>query len=369
MEWKRIRGGRRGVHLLVVVAALAALAGAAAMVGATRTRTSQDTLRRLRDDLRVRDLLASAVEEAGLEFMSGANDPGHPLYLRLRSGRGDMGATPAELLATRELFGSLGEQAAVEATVEVRDSAPLSAGFEEASEWEARLRIEARAVLPGGAERVLVRTRTLRSISIELPHPLDQACHYDGDLDPGDDQEPFPMDPGHWRNKAPLRVVSPEGGRAQDELESLLATLRGASGVLLVENRPDDPVRLQGRTMSGRLQIAVLGPLVVSDLAVEDPARDRIRLVAFGDVELSGEIEAAVLMTRVEGAAAPRRRVLAGTSVDGALVVTEGDYEAPRGLRLDCGEVPQRRGGAPAPESLWIAVAPVLEDAGGEVGP
>lgn len=360
---RRPRARRRGLSLLVFLAVLSLLAFALGLTSARRSQSSLDWLTRLdRSGARLA-LLESAVSEAEYEFMLACNDPTTALFRELRDPLPEGLRFTPELGESQLVAASMSEVEALGVEVHLREVSSFHVDFEPQQEWEGVLEVRARLTpRGGGSAQELLQRRQVRSTSVSPPRPLDRYCYFDHrDPQPGQVQGSFEISRSYWSRKASLRLRD-RGQGIQAAYEELRERLPVLNGVVYVEN-PGETLRLTDLRHQGRTVLVVEGGLDLVDIRLEDASRDQLTILAFGDVQVAGELEASLVLTRAPSDLEPRRTVHIGTEILGAFVLTEGEYHSDRGFQLDCR--PQISGPAGSlllDRHLYVSVSPVIQE-------
>lgn len=161
--------------------------------------------------------------------------------------------------------------------------------------------------------------------------------------------------PEAWMRRASFRFG---GAGAGQKLLAMLdryqqeETPRPVSGVIFLDNE-DEPLKISGRGIRGRLVIVATGDVELSDVRVHDRTTDMLVVQAEGRLTAQGRIEAALI---ARGGVA-----LSGDlSLKGALVldrVRVGDRFGGR-LESDVERIESRLGGRDRPEMFWLTFAP-----------
>jgi hypothetical protein len=347
---------RQGVNLVVATSMVAMLAMAAGFTSSRSARRSGRWTQRHFVELTAQQVARAALEEATHEVVGAMNQPGSPAFAALRSAGDEPVTIPVELPRAHRLAGELAQLEALEVHVQVVRRSPLTTWSDPATEWRGHLELVA-AVRWDGGELRAEDLREVQANRLRLPYPFDRYCHYDHrGPRPGQVAGPISLGPSYFAPTASLRVEPGPDGDVQGPFEELLGTTRELRGVIYVANAGARPLRLSGRRLRGRAVVVVEGELVVNELRVEDPALDRIALVALGDATLVGEVEADVLLSHGPGATPPTRELFRGLEVRGSFLVSAGEYQTRGPFDLDCGDGPRRQG----PEDVQLSLSPSM---------
>lgn len=341
-----MRPDRQGIHVFVLVLVLVLLSFLAALIQAQRSNDMWFHSKRLATEQVDRDVLASAVTEVTHAFMRDCNRVSSPLAAALRRRLPDM-VLPVRLTYTTAPRGT-----ALEAEVRLVGREPYAT--DDSSEWQGTLEVVARLIRADGrpARRELSHVRELRAVRPQVPAPLDRFDLLDWRSPIGDQPiRAFDMELTAWQARAALRL-EPGTADVTAAFNQLTNRLGGVSGVVRVANKGAAPLVLRDYVHHGRAVLVVEGPLRVADIRIADPAQDALTIVAYGDLEVSGTLDATLVLTHGEGERPARRRLAPGTLIRGAFINTSGDYEAEDGFALD-GRLPNRA-------DAYISVSPHL---------
>lgn len=366
MKVIRQRRDRRGMHVLGAVLGCVLVA---LMLGLVQGRRTMDMLRwghRIHGELALEDLLTSAVEEATQEVMADANVPGTAVFDAFRKA-GDITISP-RLDHTRTLWNDVRAGRDLVISAAVIDRKAHSASLPAEVEGQSLLVIDARArgEWPGSPVMTVRQVRQIRQALITPPPPVDTIVQYlpggsanDGAVLPED------LNLDHWISKASL-TVGP-GPDVHKSFKVLTDRLGMLNGVIFVDVPAGQTLRLVGLRFKGKAVLVVRGHLVLDDVRVEDPRQDLLTIMAFGDVDLAGTIEAALILTHAPGTGPVRRRVLSQTRLIGTFVLTQGNLEGRDPVELVPEPLRYRVGpssGGILPDRIYVSVSPVLSQKG-----
>lgn len=387
----RLVGERSGLQYLAVATCMGFLSLIFAGVQAVRSRDIQRWDARVEAELLAQDVLESALEEATHETMLAVNDPAHSLFKALRSPA--PGGSPSlpfvpRLVHLRRLLASERRVSFPTVVVAFEERRSTSEGQAGSIEWQGLLRCEARisALVPVPLVFAAARTRDVRVALVAAPHPLTGLCSMDVNL-PLSEMRPRPAVPAiglgenptpvrfpleHWRHKASLKIGVRPGRTTDQDYQFLCERLGALNGVVLVDNAGGRPLHLVNRAHRGRTLMVVTGALEMAAVRLEDPGKDSLTVLAFGDVKLAGELQGCLILAEAEEE--QRRRPVArssapGTRVRGSLIVAAGPFVRGAGTEVDCldpsasGERPGRLPDATFtldPDLLFVSISPTL---------
>jgi hypothetical protein len=357
---------RTGAQILVLSLTMGLLATFWGMSVAQRGHDAQRWIYREKLQLVARDLLHSSLEEATHAFMEQVNVPGTLPLDAVRQKPGDDAlvwsvSTPASVELVKEQLPGM----SLAVKVSVVERAPISTSYEPESEWRGVLVVQASVAGASGARFAATQSRDVRACLITPPRPMDLIGFYDWHKpQPGQPEGPFTMDLSYWRAKSTMCVTPTTGVSTQNAFQMLKERLGVLNGVINVRNRDGGALKLRDYNHLGKAVLVVEGAVELEDVKLQDPRSDLLTVIAFGDVQVRGRADVALIMTADDKAALPVRALNGAVDVRGSLIMTCGTCTTsgvvtlyPNFSHLAAGKPGSQN---PLPDRIYVSVSPQL---------
>jgi hypothetical protein len=373
-----LRGNRRGVQMLVLAAVICVIGIVLGVSSVFQSRTVLQWTKRIKADLAVEDLAYSAVEEATHEFMVEVNKPGSPLYDLLRKPGLKQSNFQSTVVHTQALAAGNQQVADIKATISISGVQYYPTYYGPDVEWNGLLEVVATINLKGTGPKMLVvdQMREIKTRCISSPiQPMGKKGFYDAarkvGMFPPKPQKSLTMDRPSWKQRATHIIKVAPGGDMKAAFDGAMAN-GVLNGVVYVDNAGGPDLDLSGYSMKGKAVIVTAGPLKLNNTRVADKSLDAFVYLAFGDTDVTGQIDGCMIYTYYPGDPKPRRNLAGGTKFHGAMLNLYGDCGGKRfpltnGLTGNYVDYQPEtlvasagNGARPFPDRIYVAVSPTV---------